>query len=92
MLTTDFKKSERQLLLTKKINTIFHDVNIDSETITFTANTEEEMVAAVNAFANSYLGYQFAGTDRQKINLSNTTPQIPESGGIDTPWMEKREV
>lgn len=69
----------------------FHDVKIDSESIVITGNSEEELTKAVNAFANSYLGYEFAGTEREKRNYSNTTPVIPESGVIETPWMEKRE-
>jgi hypothetical protein len=44
-LTTDFKKSERQLLLTKKINTVFHDVNIDRIYIndSYTAQSDDNI-------------------------------------------------
>ena len=44
-LTTEFKKSERQLLLTKKINTIFHDLNIERIYIndSYTATTDDNI-------------------------------------------------
>lgn len=44
-LTTDFKKSERQLLLTKKINTVFHDVNIERIYIndSYTAQSDDNI-------------------------------------------------
>lgn len=44
-LSKEFKKSERQLLLTKKINTIFHDVNIERTYIndSYTAQSEDNI-------------------------------------------------
>lgn len=44
-LAKDFKKSERQLLLTKKINTIFHDVNIERIYIndSYTAQSDDNI-------------------------------------------------
>lgn len=69
-----------------------HETKITPDSITIKGNSEEELKKAVYTFANAYLGVEFAGTNREKVNLSNLEkPRIPESIETENPWMEKRE-
>ena len=81
-LATDFKKSERQLLLTKKINTVFYDINIDRIYIndSYTATTDDNIRKEENieraiihiSKAMPTLLKQFKG----RINSSRTRKEV----------------
>lgn len=70
----------------------YHETKIKDGGITVIGDCEEEITKAAYGFINTYLGYEFAGTERERVNVSNLgILRIPENSGVDAPWMEKRE-
>ena len=69
----------------------YHETIIRDGDITIIGDCEAELINAVNAFANSFLGYEFAGTSWERINLSNSALRIPSTLEVEEPWIEKRE-
>jgi len=68
-----------------------HNTRITDGTVIISGKDEEELVEASHSFANAYLGYMWAGTDEETINLGNTTLRIPKNTNRNYVWMAERE-
>lgn len=68
-----------------------HETTIIDGQIIITGSDKDELEKAVNAFANSYLGYQWAGTENVVLCEDMSVIRIPETYEIDNPWMKERE-
>lgn len=66
-------------------------IDITESGIRFKAQNEEYLKKAVDVFANTYLGWEFAGTDREKVNLRKTVLNIDKSKGYNSEWISERE-
>ncbi len=65
-------------------------ISLSQGNVTLYGTDSEDCVKTVRAFANMYLGFMFAGEDRQKT-VSGDIHNPEDDLYNDTPWMEKRE-
>lgn len=83
-----------KLEIVKDTEAKFSDLTIDGGYITLRAKNSADMKKQVSFFANAYLGYAFAGSERERILVKNEeTLYLPQSE-IDTAgndWIENRE-
>lgn len=70
------------------------EIFVADGTVSISANSEEECIRAVYVFANTYLGYAFAGETREHIMDGVESVNIPynvESIKAVNSWMPERE-
>lgn len=51
---------------------------------------EKGLLEGIYKFANTNLGYMFAGTEREKVSYRSGTLRM-QGNNLNTPWMEERE-
>ncbi len=67
-------------------------IEISGGNITIKAPNKLRLTEAVNIFANTYLGYAFAGQERAYVLQTSDVIRIPtEVRQINDPWMAQRE-
>ena len=70
----------------------FNKIRIENSNITIVGNDGEDALHQVNVFANTYLGYAFAGDAREHILENVSYVNIPsDSTYIPDAWISKRE-
>lgn len=70
------------------------EISITNGTVSISAGSEEDVVKTVNIFANTYLGYMFAGEDREQIAFADEIVNVPDSVvpvHASQAWMPERE-
>ncbi len=68
------------------------DIAINEGYIYIQAPQKEDLTKAIYVFANTYLGYAFAGEDREWILQTQDSIRIPENVmAVDEAWMPERE-
>jgi len=82
------------LTVDKEKGTDYNAISIDLGEIQITADSKEDLKKEVEIFANSYLGFSFAGQTREKPLYEDKTIYIPESvySNPNGPYFEKREA
>lgn len=68
-----------------------HTISIIDGNVLIQGSNDEELEKAIYAFANAYLGYEWAGTMDERLCYESTTLRIPWTYEIDNPWMKQRE-
>lgn len=71
-----------------------YSIGFSDSNILIRGNNEKELTAAIHEFANMYLGWKFAGTDREALLNGNAPISLPAR--YNTPpnetWIPKREA
>lgn len=70
------------------------EIFVADGTVSISAGSEEECIRAVNVFANTYLGYSFAGEEREHILDGVKAVKVPanvESVKASASWIPERE-
>ncbi|MCR4618672.1 MAG: hypothetical protein K5669_10890 [Lachnospiraceae bacterium] len=87
-------KSTIKLEIVKKDDVPFSDISIENGNITIRALSATDMGEKIKVFANTYMGYAFAGSDKERILIKNgeavyMPENILDTGGED--WIANRE-
>lgn len=80
------------LAIDKKLGAEGRNHEITDGNIVITAGSEEALLKEVQVFANVYLGWMYAGTEKEKISYLSSVIRIPENVVKQEPWMEEREA
>lgn len=89
------KKSDAKrilLQLDKKLGQEERNCEITDGNITITAGSETALLDEVCLFANVYLGWMYAGTDKERISTLPSVLHIPENVAKKEAWIEEREA
>ncbi|MCQ2544393.1 MAG: hypothetical protein MJ126_09545 [Lachnospiraceae bacterium] len=74
------------------VNKSLEKTEIKDGNIVISAKSQASLLKQVKIFANSYLGYAFAGESREHILENTDYINIPANKEwVDEPWMEQRE-
>lgn len=86
------KSSEHHIFITRN-NSNNATVSMSDGEITISGKNSNECMDGVYLFANEYLGWAFAGEDREHILTGNGVINIPENAQSDysESWIEERE-
>ena len=60
--------------------------------ITITAGSREALLEEVYLFANTYLGWMYAGEEKERISSYASVMRIPENVVAQEAWIEEREA
>ena len=80
------------LAIDKKPGVDGRDLEITDGNIKLTAGSEEALLKEVQVFANVYLGWMYAGTEKEKISYLSSVIRIPENVVKQEAWIEEREA
>ncbi len=80
------------LAINKKLGVEARDLEIIDGNIKLTAGSEEALLKEVQVFANVYLGWMYAGTEKEKISYLSSVIRIPENVVKQEAWIEEREA
>jgi len=80
------------LAIDKKLGVDGRDLEITDGNIKLTAGSEEALLKEVQVFANVYLGWMYAGTEKEKISYLSSVIRIPENVVKQEAWIEEREA
>ncbi|MBR6665260.1 MAG: hypothetical protein IKL22_06015 [Lachnospiraceae bacterium] len=92
---SEHKKADSKrifLQLDAKISPQERYTEITDGNITITAGSEEALETEVCIFANVYLGWMHAGTEKEKISAVASELHIPENVVKKEAWIEEREA
>jgi len=94
ILNIDNKSNGASLSLTidKKLGAEERNCEITDGNIKITAGSEEALLKEVHLFANVYLGWMYAGTEKEKISYLPSVIRIPENVVKQEAWIEEREA
>lgn len=80
------------LKIDKKLGAQERYCEITDGNITLTAGSEDALQKEVCLFANVYLGWMHAGTEKEKISYLSSVMRIPENVEKQEAWIEEREA
>ena len=94
VLNIDNKSKGATLSLTidKKLGAEERNCEITDGNIKITAGSEAALLKEVHLFANVYLGWMYAGTEKEKISYLPSVIRIPENVVEQEAWIEEREA
>jgi len=94
ILNIDNKSNGASFSLTidKKLGAEERNCEITDGNIKITAGSEEALLKEVHLFANVYLGWMYAGTEKEKISYLPSVIRIPENVVKQEAWIEEREA
>ena len=70
-----------------------YSIGTEDDNITITAADEQALRKAISLFANTYLGWMYAGTDSEQLGSGSAPLHIPTDIGDDSgSWIEEREA
>ncbi len=80
------------IYLEKTESGIGHEISFSGHDITLSADSDEELKAAIYEFANVCLGYEFAGSAREHRSSIARTAKLPEKySSEEESWIAERE-
>lgn len=89
-ISTAFGSGSDKYIQIKKGND--KSIRIENGNITITGNNADEIYSEIYVFANTYLGYAFAGESREHVISNITEINIPtDVYSCENPWMNERE-
>lgn len=68
-----------------------YSIEVDGTTILICARDKESLNKATDIFANTYLGWQFAGTSRARVSVRNRVLNICDVSSNPDEWIKERE-
>ena len=80
------------LIIDKKLGAEERNCEITDGNVKITAGSEEALLKEVHLFANVYLGWMYAGTEKEKISYLPSVIRIPENVVEQEAWIEEREA
>ncbi len=92
---SEHKKADSKRILLQldtKLSSQERYTEITDGNITITAGSEAALQAEVDLFANVYLGWMYAGTEKEKISAIASELHIPENVVKKEAWIEEREA
>lgn len=93
-ITADNKAEGKRILLQldKKLGAQERYCEITEGNICFTAGSDAALEEEVYLFANVYLGWMYAGTEKERISALPSVLHIPDNVVKKEAWMEEREA
>lgn len=89
----DDSLSGRKITLSVDGEHVGEDIQIIGGDVYLYGTDKEDLQKTVCTFANMYLGYAFAGTDRECLLEKANDTTIPDNTfSVETPWVEERET